>query len=256
MKFNDLVALINEEYTYYLSNVKDSKGNMMKKSLDLDLDNTYDDLMFTKERERHNFAGKEYKHATVDNVNRPKGADLLKWFTLFHEAEYKRGIMQKYGIECPDCDNIINIMFEYVKKKNYLITQQWLLWHHYENDFFDAKGHLKDWKFLNDQSVDRSGDPRNYKFHSVTDVNPEYPDTERVLKDFNYTRQLLEKAKTIPEKVIAITKTFNVYHHRGSIIADYWGLGDDAFMELESILTNSQVAKKWNAELYKEFGIK
>ena len=174
---------------------------------------------------------------------------LIKWFELFHEAEYKRNILKRYGIECKECDKIIQTSFLYFKRLFDIVSNKWLLNHNCINSFFDFRNlKLEDWDMIEshsptDTEIERYKTPDNWPGNNPND----FIIYKKVIKPL---KQRIDNANTYEDKIIAITLILNALHQNGYLL-DYGGFDQKDLERLSNLPTN-----KWNGELYKEFQIK
>ena len=265
MTFNDLVALINEEYTYYYGNVKGPTGRSIDQELEEVLKSTIFDAHQHVELETRKMRGvkdkdlklwkkqKEDVRSRYYSGNDKKFSEImLFWLEKFHEAEYKRYKLKQYGIECPECDRIINAVFNWCRQKMYYEYQVWFIIHKYKNDLLNFKGVLTSWDNLGAFFSDDNGNPLGYpESGKPEDFEGADPKVDNIYTDqYLPTKALFDKAKTIDDKIVAVTMALNAVHHNGPML-ERWGLEEKEMDRLSNLNK-----KPWDTELYKEFGIK
>ena len=232
--------VIKEEYTYFLD-----------KSIDKII-NTYNDDI-KRSKQNINYKIKELKdggwfdgdYAFSENQTKK----VIQCLKIFHEAEYKFSFLKQHNIQCKECINIIDKTFNYIKTKFYFTAQYWLLAHNCVNDFFNFKTlNIQDWDDIENWGP---GDEEQKKYKTPSDWPGNDPENFDVYVDqIRPITQRLETARTIEEKIVAITIALNSIHTNGQML-EYGGFDPDDL----TLLSNLD-ARVWKKEINKEFGIR
>ena len=185
---------------------------------------------------------------------------LLFWLKLFHEAEYKRSTLIKYGISTTTCDYIINGVWKMFINVYDFAMNKWLIIHSMKNKYFHfgrdvfEPNELDSWyKIFNRAGMwfgsqdidDETIRPEIYDWPGNSIENNEV--ATEIVNSYNN----LVKAKTIKEKIISTTIALNTMHHTGELVTMSGLLDEDKLNYLSNL-----PKKPWDGELYKEFGIK
>lgn len=190
-RFNSL-ALLAEEYTYMYQDIRDP----LKLNIDEAI-NYFTTHIFELE---HNYEelGHEAYYNMRDRIHNIQGRVLYFWLKIFHEAEYKRNVLAKYGINTSDLDIIITKIFELFKT----------IYTNVYNVYYN--GHKSMWS------------------------DPDLPH----FKEIEDGLSLLKNAKPLNKKIIAVTICLNIVHESGNLLEDYFGLSKNQLDDLSNLPKN------------------
>jgi len=189
----------------------------------------FDDII----RVYDNHVSQEVAHLALELQDRLLDvSQLYNLFVLFHEAEYKLNLANQYNID-PKIYNNCNKLI----RRLYPILKQFLI------VGIDSRfgSDLSAW-------LDGVGE----EFHGFNQLDQIFNQLDQMGNDAESAVDMLKNAKTIQEKVIAITMSLNLTHVSGKLFGETWvcGFTKQQLDNLSNLPTN-----KWRQEFKKEAGL-
>ena len=185
----DSLSLLAEEYTYMYQSVRDPLKLNIDEAINyftthiFELDHNYEEL------------GHDTYYNMRDRIHNIQGKVLYFWLKIFHEAEYKRNVLAKYGINTSDLDITITKIFELFK----------IIYNNVRDVYMGA--------------------------HESMANDPDLPHYKQIDDGLS----LLKNAKTLNKQIIAVTICLNIVHESGNLLEDYFGLSKTQLDDLSNL---------------------